>query len=81
MKKYRTACLILLSAGCGIGSGIIGYFGYGLYSILLFVAFPFVVAGLFLSIVQDVLHEQPAHEVAQPPSLEEEPTTHIPRAA
>jgi hypothetical protein len=81
MKKYRTLCLVVLAAACGFGSGLLGFFGYGLYSILLFVSFPFVVVGLFLSIMHDVLHEEPVHQAAQLPISEEKPPIQTPRAA
>jgi len=58
MGSYRTVFLLTLAAACGIGSGVLGLFYDGLATVALFMAFPFVVAVLFLSIVHDVVNER-----------------------
>ncbi len=58
MGSYRTVFLLILAAACGIGSGVLGAFSHGLATVALLMAFPFVVAILFLLIVRDVLHER-----------------------
>ncbi len=75
MGSYRTVFLLILSAACGVGSGVFGLFYEGTVTIALFVAFPFVVAALFLSIVHDVVHERASE--AEPSKL----TTPSSRAA
>lgn len=56
--KYPTTLLFLLTVVCGIGGSMLITFTDGFYGVPLLVAFPFVVALLFLSIVHDVSSEQ-----------------------
>lgn len=58
MGSYRTVFLLVLAVGCGIGAGVFGFIYDGLAPTALFIAFPFVVAMLFISAVYDVVHEQ-----------------------
>lgn len=58
MGSYRTVFLLILAAVCGIGAGVLGAIYDSLATISLFIAFPFVVAILFVSIVHDVMHER-----------------------
>lgn len=81
MKKYRTLCLLLLAAACGIGSGVFGLMSDELYPALFFAAFPFIVAGLFLSIIYDVLPQRPVNQAARIPGRKEKPISRIPHAA
>jgi hypothetical protein len=57
MGSFRTIFLLLLAAFCGIGAGVFAAVDDGLYPAFLLIAFPFVVAFLFFSIVRDVLRE------------------------
>jgi hypothetical protein len=54
MKNYRTIGLLLLVAFCGIGSAMIITFYQSLAGAILFIAFPYLVVALFLSILYDV---------------------------
>jgi hypothetical protein len=85
MTRYRTFCLLLLAAFCGIGAGVLATFSGGLLPIYLFVAFPFVVAALFSSIMYDVAHQSAGSgDLEETATLTEgghSPTSHRHKAA
>jgi hypothetical protein len=66
--RYRTLFLFILTFAAAVGAALVPAVNEGLFTVLLFIAFPFFSALMFVSIVYDIAHPRPAHTkpVAQP---------------
>ena len=88
MKYIRTILALLLTIFCGAGAGIIlTYSESSLVGTILYTAFPFAVAVLFIAIGLDVVNEmksetvQPEVKVSPPVEVQVSLTGHHPKPA